>query len=34
MRLQALAHRIDAYVIWAYPLACLIGTALTCWFYA
>jgi hypothetical protein len=29
MRLQALAHRIDAYGICPYPLACLIGTALT-----
>jgi hypothetical protein len=31
---QAIAHRIDAYVIWLYPLAYLIGTALTLWFYA
>jgi hypothetical protein len=30
---QAIAHRIDAYVIWLYPLAYLIGTALTLWFY-
>jgi hypothetical protein len=31
---QAIAHRIDAYVVWLYPLAYVIGTALTLWFYA
>jgi hypothetical protein len=29
----ALAHRIDAYVIWLYPVAYLLGTTLTLWFY-
>ena len=30
---QALAHRIDSYVMWLYPAAYLLGTALTLWFY-
>jgi hypothetical protein len=28
-----LAHRIDAHVIWMYPVAYLLGTALTLWIY-
>ena len=28
-----LAHRIDAHVMWLYPVAYLLGTALTLWFY-
>jgi hypothetical protein len=28
-----LAHRIDGYVVWLYPVAYLLGTALTLWFY-
>jgi len=31
---QELAHRIDAHVMWLYPLAYLLGTALTLWVYA
>jgi hypothetical protein len=30
---QELAHRIDAHVMWLYPVAYLLGTALTLWFY-
>jgi hypothetical protein len=30
---QQLAHRIDAHVMWLYPVAYLVGTALTLWFY-
>jgi len=30
---QHLAHRIDAHVMWLYPVAYLVGTALTLWFY-
>jgi hypothetical protein len=30
---QQLAHRIDAYVVWLYPVAYLVGTALTLWIY-
>jgi hypothetical protein len=29
----ALAHRIDAHVMWLYPLAYLLGTGLTLWLY-
>ncbi len=28
-----MAHRIDAHLIWMYPVAYLLGTALTLWFY-
>jgi Neurotransmitter-gated ion-channel ligand binding domain len=31
---QAIAHRIDKHVMWLYPLAYILGTALTLWFYA
>jgi len=31
---QATAHRIDKHVMWLYPLAYILGTALTLWFYA
>ncbi|MGB7933801.1 MAG: hypothetical protein WCH04_16570 [Gammaproteobacteria bacterium] len=31
---QELAHRIDAHVMWLYPVAYLLGTALTLWIYA
>jgi hypothetical protein len=30
---QQLAHRIDAHVMWLYPVAYLLGTALTLWIY-
>jgi len=30
---QELAHRIDAHVMWLYPVAYLLGTALTLWIY-
>jgi hypothetical protein len=30
---MALTHRIDGFVVWLYPLAYLVGTALTLWFY-
>ena len=30
---KELAQRIDAHVMWLYPLAYLLGTALTLWIY-
>jgi hypothetical protein len=30
---EQLTHRIDGYVVWLYPVAYLLGTALTLWLY-